>query len=92
MTYDFLKDFHRRTEIVAIVDFITTRVSRKIKFREYEFDGSEAINLAMLVLCFIMEKSLVEEICTKNDIAGFIRRLDVEISMPPEIMQTACSI
>ncbi|MDT3698472.1 MAG: hypothetical protein RO469_03500 [Thermincola sp.] len=78
MTYDFLKDFHRRTEIVAIVDFITTRVSRKIKFREYEFDGSEAINLAMLVLCFIMEKSLVEEICTKNDIAGFIRRLDVD--------------
>ncbi|RJR06532.1 hypothetical protein C4588_07740 [Candidatus Parcubacteria bacterium] len=78
MTYDFLKDFHRRTEIVAIVDFITTRVSRKIKLREYEFDGAEAINLVMLVLCFIMEKSLVEEICTKNDIAGFIRRLDVD--------------
>lgn len=78
LTYDFLKDFHRRTEIVTIVDFITTRVSRKIKLREYEFDGTEAINLAMLVLCFIMEKSLVEEICTKNDVAGFIRRLDVD--------------
>jgi len=60
------------------VDFITTRVSRKIKLREYEFDSSEAINLVMLVLCFIMEKSLVEEICTKNDVAGFIRRLDVD--------------
>lgn len=78
MTYDFLKDFHRRTEIVAIVDFITTRVSRKTTLREYEFSSSEAINLAMLVLCFIMEKSLVEEICTKNDVAGFIRRLDVD--------------
>lgn len=78
LIYDFLKDFHRRAEIVAIVDFITTRVSRKIKLREYEFDGAEAINLVMLVLCFIMEKSLVEEICTKNDVAGFIRRLDVD--------------
>lgn len=78
LTYSFLKDFHRRSEIVAIVDFITTRVSRKVKFKEYEFNGGEAINLVMLVLCFIMEKSLVEEICTKNDIAGFIRRLDIE--------------
>jgi hypothetical protein len=78
LAYDFLKDFHRRTEIVAIVDFITTRVSRKIKLREYEFDSAEAINLAMLVLCFIMEKSLVEESCTKTDVAGFIRRLDVD--------------
>lgn len=78
LTYDFLKDFHRRTEIIAIVNFITTRVVRKLKLREYEIDGAEAINLVMLVLCFIMEKSLVEETCTKNDIAGFIRRLDVD--------------
>ncbi|OGO81015.1 MAG: hypothetical protein A2Y21_03475 [Clostridiales bacterium GWC2_40_7] len=87
MTYDFLKDFHRRAEIVAIVDFITTRVSRKTKFREYELDVSEAINLVMLVLCFIMEKSLVEETCTKNDVAGFIRRLDIDYlrkSIPDE--------
>ncbi|HEY9060653.1 MAG TPA: hypothetical protein VIO64_09160 [Pseudobacteroides sp.] len=78
MVYEFLKDFHRRAEIVAIVDFITTRVSRKIKFRNYEFDGSEAINLVMLVLCFIMEKSLVEEVCSKNEVAGYIRRLDID--------------
>jgi len=87
LTYDFLKDFHRRAEIVAIVDFITTRVSRKTKFREYELDVSEAINLVMLVLCFIMEKSLVEETCTKNDVAGFIRRLDIDYlrkSIPDE--------
>lgn len=30
----------------------------------------------MLTLCFIMEKSLLEETCTKNDIAAFIRKLD----------------
>ncbi len=87
MTYDYLKDFHRRAEIVAIVDFITTRVSRKTRFREYELDVSEAINLVMLVLCFIMEKSLVEESCTKNDVAGFIRRLDIDYlkkSIPDE--------
>ncbi len=78
MIYEFLKDFHRRAEIIAIVDFITTRVARKTKLREYEFDASETINLVMLVLCFIMEKSLVEEACTKNDVANFIRRLDAE--------------
>lgn len=78
MLYEFLKDFHRRAEIIAIVDFITTRVARKTKLREFEFDASETINLVMLVLCFIMEKSLVEETCTKNDVANFIRRLDAE--------------
>lgn len=78
LTYEFLKDFHRRSGIIAIVNFITTRVGRKLKLREYEIDGAEAINLVMLVLCFIMEKSLVEEVCTKNDIAGFIRRMDVD--------------
>ena len=78
MIYEFLKDFHRRAEIIAIVDFITTRVARKTRLREFEFDASETINLVMLVLCFIMEKSLVEEACTKNDVANFIRRLDAE--------------
>jgi len=78
MTYEFLESFHKRIEIIAIVDFITTRVSRKTKFKEYGIDTPKSINLAMLVLCFIMEKSLVEEICTKNDIAAFIRRMDIE--------------
>jgi len=76
MTYEFLKNFHKRIEIVAIVDFITTRVSRKVKFKDYGIGNEEAINLVMLVLCYIMEKSLVEEICTKNDVAVFIRKLD----------------
>lgn len=77
-TYDFLKNFHKRIEIVAIVEFITTRVSRKLKFKEYGIDNNEAINLLMLVLCFIMEKSLVEEACTRNDVAAFIRKMDIE--------------
>jgi len=76
LTYEFLKDFHRRAEIVAIVDFLTTRISRKQKLRDYDFDNAQAVNLVMLVLCFIMEKSLLEESCTKNDIAIYLRRLD----------------
>lgn len=76
MIYEFLKDFHRRAEIIAIVDFLTTRISRKQKFRDYNFDNTQAENLVMLVLCFIMEKSLLEEACTKNDIAIYLRRLD----------------
>jgi hypothetical protein len=77
LTYEFLKNFHRRAEIVAIVDFITTRVSRKVKLKDYGIESDKSINLVMLVLCFIMEKSLVEDTCTKNDIAGFIRRLEI---------------
>lgn len=78
MIYEFLENFHKRVEIIAIVDFITTRVSRKTKYKEYGIDPGESINLIMLVLCFIMEKSLVEEACTKNDIAAFIRKMDIE--------------
>lgn len=78
MTYEFLKNFYKRAEIVAIVAFLTERVSRKQKLREYHINGSEAVNLVMLVLLFIMEKSLIEETCTKQDLAGFIRRMDAE--------------
>ncbi len=78
MTYEFLKSFHKRAEIIAITESITTRVSKKVKLREYGINGNESINLVMLVLCFIMEKSLLEEICTKNDIATYIGRLDGE--------------
>lgn len=78
MTYEFLENFHKRIEIIAIVDFITTRVSRKTKFKEYGIDTGEFVNLTMLVLCFIMEKSLVEEACTRHDIAAFIRKMDIE--------------
>lgn len=78
MTYEFLKNFHKRSEIVAIATFLTERVSRKQKLKEYHLDGSEAVNLVMLVLLFVMEKSLVEETCTKQDLAGFIRRMDAE--------------
>jgi hypothetical protein len=78
MSYEFLKDFHKRMEIVAIIEYITTRVGRKQTLRNYGFNNSEAINLVILILCFIMEKSLVEEICTKSYIASYIRRLDID--------------
>lgn len=77
MTNEFLKNFHKRIEMVAIVEFITTRVARKTKLRDYGISTEESINLVMLVLCYIMEKSLMEETCTKQDIAGFIRNLDI---------------
>ena len=60
MTYEFLKNFHKRSEIVAIAAFLTERVSRKQRLKEYHLNGSEAVNLVMLVLLFIMGKSLVE--------------------------------
>ena len=95
MTYEFLENFHKQIEIIAIVDFITTRVSRKTKFKEYGIDTGEFVNLTILVLCFIMEKSLVEEACTRHDIAAFIRKMDIEYlkknipdeEMPEEIQK-----
>lgn len=78
MIYEFLKDFNKRIEIVAVIHYITSRVSKKYRLKELNFENNEAINLIMLVLCFIMEKSLVEEICTKQDISEYIRKLDIE--------------
>ncbi len=78
MVYDFLDTFHKRMEIIAIVEFIISKISRKPQFKECGFDEEESINLILLVLCFIMEKSLIEESCTKDDIASYIRTLDAE--------------
>lgn len=78
MAYDFLDTFHKRMEIIAIVEFIISKISRKPQFKECGFDEEESINLILLVLCFIMEKSLIEESCTKDDIASYIRTLDAE--------------
>ena len=63
-------------EIVSIVEFMISKVYRKSKFSRFE--DSEALNLIIQVLCFIMEKSLLEEPCTKDDISAFIRTLDIE--------------
>jgi hypothetical protein len=76
VTYEFLKTFHKRAEIVAMTDFIITRVSKKVRLKEYGISTNEAINLVLLVLCYIMEKSLVEEFCTKSDIAAYIGKVD----------------
>lgn len=78
MSYDFLKDFHRRMDIVAIIEFIVKKINRKSTFKEFGFDDNESINLVMLVLCFIMEKSLLEEPCTREDISVYLRTLDVD--------------
>lgn len=78
MYYGFLKDFHKRMEIVSIVEFIVNKISRKAILKERGFEDDEAINLVMLVLCFIMEKSLLDEPCSKEDIASYLRTLDVE--------------
>lgn len=78
MYYGFLKDFHKRMEIVSIVEFIVNKISRKAMLKERGFEDDESINLVMLVLCFIMEKSLLDEPCSKEDIASYLRTLDVE--------------
>jgi hypothetical protein len=63
-------------EIVAIIDFIISKISRKAILRECGFEEDESVNLIILILCFIMEKSLLDENCTKEDIASYIRVLD----------------
>lgn len=78
MAYDFLNVFHKRMEIVAIIEFLVSKTTRKALLKESGFEEEESINLILSVLCFIMEKSLLDEPCAKEDIASFIRTLDAE--------------
>lgn len=66
-------------EVISIVNFIISKSYRKMTIREFGFEDEETLNLIIQILCFIMEKSLLEEPCTKEDISAFARTLDVEL-------------
>lgn len=78
--YEFLNNFHKRMELVAIHHFMNEIAAVKEGLRQTALDKREALNLLMQLLCFIMEKSLLEQSCTLKDMAAYIEFLHVEQS------------
>ena len=73
MQYDFLNSFPKRMKNVGLYAILIRSIISKTSWNEYEFTGEdERINIVFSVLLFIMEKSLIEEACTIDDIASFI--------------------
>ncbi len=78
--YEFLNNFHKRMELVAIHHFMNEISVVKEGLRQTELDKREALNLLMQLLCFIMDKSLLEQSCTLKDMAAYIEFLHIEQS------------
>lgn len=76
--YEFLNNFHKRMELVAIHHFMNEIAVVKEGLRQTALDKKEALNLLMQLLCFIMEKSLLEQSCTLKDIASYLEFLHIE--------------
>ncbi len=76
--YEFLDNFHKRMELVAIHHFMNGITAVKEGLRQTALDKKAALNLLMQLLCFIMEKSLLEQSCTLKDMAAFIEFLHIE--------------
>lgn len=79
--YEFLNNFHKRMELVAIHHFMNEIAAVKEGLRQTALDKREALNLLMQLLCFIMEKSLLEQSCTLKDMAAYIEFLHVKQSI-----------
>jgi len=67
-------------ELVAIHHFMNEIAVVKEGLRQTALDKREALNLLMQLLCFIMEKSLLEQSCTLKDMASYIEFLHIEQS------------
>ena len=79
MRYDFLKHFPKRMKHVGLYAVLLQGSLQKTTWQKYGFvRADEQINLIFAVLLYIMEQSLKEEYCTKDDIGVFIDELNME--------------
>ena len=72
MKYDFLKQFPRRMKQVGMYALLSKNCALKNTFSDYGLkDYDDRVNLVFAVLLFIMEQSLKDVVCTRDDIAAF---------------------
>lgn len=77
MQYDFLKQFPKRMKNVGLYVMLMQNSAQKMIWQKYGFQKvDEQINLIFALLLFIMEQSLKEEICTRDDIGVFVDNLN----------------
>lgn len=79
MQYDFLKHFNKRMKNVGLYAVLLQGSMQKTTWLKYGFSKTdEQINLIFAVLLYIMEQSLKEEFCTRDDIGAFIDNLNTK--------------
>lgn len=79
MQYDFLKHFNKRMKNVGLYAVLLQGSMQKTTWLKYGFSKTdEQINLIFAVLLYIMEQSLKEEFCTRDDIGVFIDNLNMQ--------------
>lgn len=79
MQYDFLKHFNKRMKNVGLYVVLLQGSMQKTTWLKYGFSKTdEQINLIFAVLLYIMEQSLKEEFCTRDDIGAFIDNLNTK--------------
>lgn len=79
MQYKFLNHFPKRMKNVGLYVVLLQNSMQKTTWQKYGFaKNDEQINLIFAVLLYIMEQSLKEETCTRDDIAVFIDNINMQ--------------
>ena len=73
--YKFLDNYHKRMEQVAIHHYLNEISSIRDELRKTEFSRQQILGLIIQLLCFIMEKSLLEQSCTIRDMETYVEYL-----------------
>ncbi len=73
--YQFLDNYHKRMEQVAIHHYLNEISSIRDELRKTEFTRQQILGLIIQLLCFIMEKSLLEQSCTLKDMETYMEYL-----------------
>ena len=77
MKLDFLNQHHIRMKKIGAYSLLFRNSISKRTWDKYGFsEGYEQDNLIFSVILFIMEQSLKEELCTIDDIGGFIDEIN----------------
>lgn len=78
MQYEFLKQFPRRMKHVGLYAVLIQNSSQKTTWQKYGFSKmDEQVNLIFAMMLYIMEQSLKEENCTRDDLGAFIDSINM---------------
>lgn len=81
MNNNYLKDFSKRIEHIGLYATLLKNLNSKTIWDKYYMeDYSKQINLLFSLLVFIMDKSLRDEFCFKDDMLEFIHQSHYELT------------
>lgn len=79
MQYEFLKQFYKRMKHIGLYSVLIQNSIQKSTWKKYGFAKlDEQINMIFALMLYIMEQSLKEEVCTNDDIAAYLDKLNLD--------------